>query len=101
MSLPPLPLAEWEATKDTLHLWAQIVGKVRMALAPPRNHWWHATLFVGVRGLTTGPIPAPSGATFGIDLDFDTLGAKGAHRFVAGVRAARASADQGMGRDLL
>ena len=50
MTLPPLPLAGWEATKDTLHLWAQIVGKVRMAASPPRNHWWHASLFVDVRG---------------------------------------------------
>jgi hypothetical protein len=78
MTLPPLPLAEWEATKDTLHLWAQIVGKVRMASSPPRNHWWHATLFVDVRGLTTGPIPAPTGVTFRIDFDLVD------HRLVVG-----------------
>ena len=42
--LPPLPLEEWEATKVTLHLWVQIVGKVRMAWPRPRNHWWHVTL---------------------------------------------------------
>ena len=78
MTLPLLPLAEWEATKDTLHLWAQIVGKVRMAASPPRNHWWHATLFVDVRGLTTGPIPTPTGGTFRIDFDFVE------HRLVVG-----------------
>ena len=78
MTLPPLPLAGWEATKDTLHLWAQIVGKVRMASSPPRNHWWHATLFVDVRGLTTGPIPTPTGVTFRIDFDFVD------HRLVVG-----------------
>ena len=78
MTLPLLPLAEWEATKDTLHLWAQIVGKVRMAASPPQNHWWHATLFVDVRGLTTGPIPTPTGGTFRIDFDFVE------HRLVVG-----------------
>ena len=43
--LPTLPLAEWEATKDTLHLWAQIIGKTRLALMPMRNHWWNVTLY--------------------------------------------------------
>ena len=51
--LPPLPLEEWQATKDTLHLWAQIVGKTRLALMPMRNHWWNATLYPSTRGLTT------------------------------------------------
>jgi Family of unknown function (DUF5996) len=69
-ALPALPLEEWEATKDTLHLWAQIVGKVRMASFPPRNHWWHAPLFVDVRGLTTRPLRAPDGTTFRVDFDF-------------------------------
>ena len=55
---PPLPYAAWEPTKQTLHRYAQIVGKVRMALTPPRNHWWHVTLYVDTRGLTTGPMPA-------------------------------------------
>jgi hypothetical protein len=54
---PPLPYAAWEPTKQTLHRYIQIVGKVRMALTPPRNHWWHVTLYVGTRGLTTGPMP--------------------------------------------
>jgi Family of unknown function (DUF5996) len=51
--LPPLPLDEWEPTKDTLHLWAQIVGKTRLALMPMRNHWWNVTLYPSARGLTT------------------------------------------------
>ena len=68
--LPALPLEEWEATKDTLHLWAQIVGKVRMASAAPRNHWWHVPLYVDVRGLTTRRMHSPHGVTFQIDFDF-------------------------------
>jgi hypothetical protein len=68
--LPELPLAEWEATKNTLHLWAQIVGKVRMASTAPRNHWWHVPLYVDVRGLTTRRMHAASGVSFEIDFDF-------------------------------
>ena len=45
VDLPPLPLGEWEPTKITLHLWAQIVGKIRLASTPPRNHWWHVPLY--------------------------------------------------------
>jgi hypothetical protein len=67
--LPPLPLAGWEPTKTTLHLWAQIVGKVRMASAPPRNHWWHVALFVDVRGITTRRLQAPDGTAFRVDFD--------------------------------
>jgi hypothetical protein len=70
VSLPELPLAQWEATKTTLHLWAQIVGKVRLALMPPRNHWWHVPLYVDVRGLTTRRMHSPAGETFQIDFDF-------------------------------
>ena len=55
--LPTLPLAEWEATKDTLHLWAQIIGKTRLALMPMRNHWWNVTLYPSARGLTTRRMP--------------------------------------------
>jgi len=50
---PSLPLAAWQDTYETLHLWTQIVGKIRMALAPKINHWWHSTLYVTPRGLTT------------------------------------------------
>ena len=70
VELPALPLAEWEATKTTLHLWSQIVGKVRMAASPPQNHWWHVTLYVDVRGLTTRRLHGANGVTFEIDLDF-------------------------------
>jgi hypothetical protein len=68
--LPALPLEEWERTKDTLHLWAQIVGKIRMASSAPRNHWWHVALYVDVRGLTTRRLHSPNGVTFQIDFDF-------------------------------
>ena len=66
--LPPLPLDEWEDTKETLHRYCQIVGKVRMGLSPFKNHWWHATLYVTTRGLSTGPIPYGN-STFDISLD--------------------------------
>ena len=66
---PPLPLHEWRDTYRTLHMWTQIVGKVRMALAPPMNHWWHVVLYVNSRGLTTGPIPYAPGV-FEIQFDF-------------------------------
>lgn len=54
---PALPMESWTPTRDTLHMWTQIVGKIRMALAAPVNHWWHVTLRVDARGLTTGGIP--------------------------------------------
>jgi uncharacterized protein DUF5996 len=55
---PPLPYEDWLPTKQTVHRYTQIVGKVRMALVPFRNHWWHVTLYVTARGLSTGPMPA-------------------------------------------
>ncbi|HEX6701160.1 MAG TPA: DUF5996 family protein [Gaiellaceae bacterium] len=69
-TLPPLPLDEWEPTKNTLHLWVQIVGKIRMASTPPRNHWWHVPLYVDVRGLTTRRLHGANGVGFEIDFDF-------------------------------
>ena len=54
---PSLPLAEWQATHDTLHMWMQIVGKTRLALAPRQNHWWHVPFYLTSRGLTTTPMP--------------------------------------------
>ncbi|HLZ21078.1 MAG TPA: DUF5996 family protein [Ktedonobacterales bacterium] len=54
---PSLPLDAWRDTYATLHLWTQIVGKVRLALSPPLNHWWAVTLYVTPRGLTTTSIP--------------------------------------------
>jgi hypothetical protein len=67
--LPELPLTDWEETKTTLHLWAQIVGKIRMASTAPRNHWWHVPLYVDVRGLTTRRLHGDD-ITFQIDFDF-------------------------------
>jgi hypothetical protein len=66
---PALPLAEWRETYATLHLWSQVVGKIRLACAPPVNHWWHVTLYVTARGLTTSSMPHGSRA-FQIDFDF-------------------------------
>jgi uncharacterized protein DUF5996 len=69
--LPLLPpVAEWADTKQTLHLWVQIVGKVKMASSPPRNHWWHVPLYVDVRGLTTRRLHGANGVTFAIEFDF-------------------------------
>ena len=66
---PALPLSAWRDTYATLHMWMQIVGKVRMALTPPVNHWWHVPLYVTSRGLTTSPIPYEDG-TFEVEFDF-------------------------------
>jgi hypothetical protein len=66
---PPLPLKEWQPTYTTLHMWTQIVGKIRMTLSPPQSHWWHVTLYVSPAGLTTGPVPYPGGV-FEIRFDF-------------------------------
>jgi uncharacterized protein DUF5996 len=66
--LPALPLSEWEPTRLQLHLIAQIVGKIRLALHPPMNHWWHVTSYVSPRGLTTGAIPN-AGRSFEVEID--------------------------------
>src|SRR4051812_32584614 len=67
---PELRLADWSDTKDTLHLWTQVVGKVRLALAPPLNHWWHVTLYPNARGLTTSAMPYGDRT---VELRFDFL----------------------------
>jgi hypothetical protein len=66
---PDLPLADWADTCATLHLWTQVVGKVRLAHAPMINHWWQVPLYVTCRGLTTSPIPYGA-RRFQIDFDF-------------------------------
>jgi hypothetical protein len=66
---PALPYYAWRDTHDTLHLWAQIVGKIRMSLTPWLNHSWHVTLYVTARGLTASPIFC-EGKAFQIDFDF-------------------------------
>lgn len=69
---PALPFASWKETCETLHLWTQIVGKVRMELSPHLNHWWQVPLYVTAHGLTTSPISVPgdSGQIFEIQFDF-------------------------------
>ncbi|UNS95646.1 DUF5996 family protein [Streptomyces tubbatahanensis] len=66
---PRLRVADWSETRDTLHMWTQIVGKVRLAHAPLVNHWWQVTFYVSARGLTTSSIPYGTGA-FEIEFDF-------------------------------
>jgi len=66
---PELPLKSWEDTYRTLHMWSQIVGKVRLALSPRTNHWWEVPLYVNSVGLTTSPIPY-RGGVFEIEFDF-------------------------------
>jgi hypothetical protein len=68
---PALPFDEWKATCKTLHLWTQVVGKIRLARTPWINHSWHVTLYLTARGLTTSPIPFESGA---LEIRFDFVG---------------------------
>jgi len=67
---PALPLAEWKDTYATLHMWMQIVGKVRLALCPNLNHWWATAFYVTARGLTTSPMPYEKGI---IEVHFDFI----------------------------
>lgn len=66
---PALRVDDWTATRDTLHMWTQIVGKIRLSRAPLVNHWWQVTLYVTPRGLTTSAIPTDTGS-FDIEFDF-------------------------------
>jgi Family of unknown function (DUF5996) len=66
---PALPFHAWQETCETLHMWTQIVGKVRLALNPPINHWWHVALYVSARGLTTSLIPYKQ-RSFEVQFDF-------------------------------
>ena len=68
---PALPLVQWQDTRDTLHLWTQIVGKTRLALAPLVNHWWHVPLYVNSVGLTTSLMPITGGR--GLEITFDLV----------------------------
>lgn len=67
---PSLRVADWTETRDTLHMWTQIVGKIRLTHAPLVNHWWQVTLYVSPRGLTTSAIPYRSGS---FDMEFDFI----------------------------
>ena len=66
---PSLRVDDWTPTRETLHMWLQIVGKIRLAHAPLINHWWQVTLYVSPRGLTTSPVPYGDGA-FDVEFDF-------------------------------
>jgi Family of unknown function (DUF5996) len=65
---PELTLGTWSDTRDTVHMWIQVVGKVRLALETPLNHWWQVPLYVSARGLTTSLIQGPTG---GLEIEFD------------------------------
>jgi hypothetical protein len=69
-SWPALPLESWEPTRATLHMWTQIVGKVRLALTPLVNHWWNVPLYVSARGLTTSSMPYRDVV---IEIEFDFI----------------------------
>jgi hypothetical protein len=71
-SWPELRVADWQDTRDTVHLWTQVVGKIRMVRTPLVNHWWNVTLHVTDRGLTTGLMPGGPARAFQIDFDFLT-----------------------------
>jgi uncharacterized protein DUF5996 len=71
MEWPELTLSTWDATRETLHRWTQIVGKVRLALEPMVNHWWQVPLYVSSRGLTTSLMHGPGGV--GLEMEFDFL----------------------------
>jgi len=68
---PELPVTSWQDTRDTVHLWTQIVGKVRLALAPPENHWWQVPLYVNATGLTTSLMAYED---IGLEVEFDFVG---------------------------
>lgn len=68
---PPIPLAEWQDTKETLHRFAQVVGKIRLAASARRNHWWNVPFHLTGRGITTRPMGLVDGnPVFTIDFDF-------------------------------
>ncbi len=67
---PAIPLADWLDTRDTLQLYTQVVGKVRLANEPSANHWWNVPLYLTARGLTTSVMPHPTGPAFQVDFDF-------------------------------
>jgi hypothetical protein len=86
---PALPLEEWESTYRTLHMWTQIVGKIRLTLAPRQNHWWNVALYVNTRGVTTSPIPYRGDA---FEIQFDFLNHRLELRTLSSVRAMPLSA---------
>jgi hypothetical protein len=82
---PDITLASWEGTRDAVHLWSQVVGKVRLALEPRVNHWWQVPLYVSARGLTTSLMPTgQAGGGRGLEIEFDVLDHRLALRTTAG-----------------
>lgn len=69
-SWPSLKFSEWQDTFATLHMWTQVVGKIRLEQTPLVNHWWNVPLYVSARGLTTTAMPYRDGRTFEIEFDF-------------------------------
>lgn len=88
---PDLTLDRWEPTRDALHMWTQVVGKVRLALEPPVNHWWQVPLYVSARGLTTSLMHGPAG---GLEVEFDLLDQVLVVRTTAGQRRTVALTDR-------
>ena len=76
---PPLPLDAWADTRETLHMWTQIVGKLNVELAPFQNQLWHTALRLTARGLTTRPLPF-GGSVFEVDFDFIDHNSRHRHR---------------------
>lgn len=71
LKLPLLPLEEWNKSKTTLHLFLQIIGKIKLEMMPRKNHWWNITLKISSKGITTGPIPYQDGfSSFAIEFNF-------------------------------
>src|SRR3954447_21317977 len=66
---PAIPVSGWQDTRDTLHLYTQVLGKISLANEPLANHWWNTTLYLTARGFTTALMPHPTGPAFQIDLD--------------------------------
>jgi hypothetical protein len=69
-SWPELKFSEWKDTLATLHMWTQVVGKIRLVQTPLVNHWWNVPLYVSARGLTTSAMPYRDGRVFEIEFDF-------------------------------
>lgn len=94
-TFPAMPLAEWQDTKDTLHRFLQIVGKIRLAASPRRNHWWNVPFHLTGRGLTTRPMGQVDGNPI-FTVDLDLVG----HRLVAVTVDGRAASFSLQGRSI-
>jgi hypothetical protein len=91
---PAMPLRDWVRTKETVHRYLQVVGKIRLAASPQRNHWWNVPFHLTGRGVTTRPMGPLDGGTFAIDFDFV------AHRLAVTVSDGRATSFPLYGRSV-